>query len=134
MPAQSLGLLQTGYPLQLQRPTLVSAMTAFDSRGSGQFFWFSLHQVGRLACLSIRLLRPTDARPKPGRQERIHQGRHGEPAGPARERIDLFLPHVGHLTPRLAAKEAARHFCERPFLSDAWLSCAGTGELAPEIG
>src|SRR6266702_5402743 len=32
------------------------------------------------------------------------------------------------------SKEAARHFCERPFLSDAWLSCAGTGELAPEIG
>src|SRR5260370_2734473 len=32
------------------------------------------------------------------------------------------------------SKEAVRHFCERPFLSDAWLSCAGTGELAPEIG
>ena len=23
---------------------------------------------------------------------------------------------------------------ERPCLSDAWLSCAGSGELAPEIG
>jgi hypothetical protein len=31
-------------------------------------------------------------------------------------------------------EKAARCPGERPCRSDAWLSCAGSGELAPEVG
>jgi hypothetical protein len=50
-------------------------------------------------------------------------------------RITLKL-NYGKIPKResIAAQETGRpRFRERPFRSDAWLSCAGSGELAPEV-
>ncbi len=42
---------------------------------------------------------------------------------------------VGEASWNVIITREGRPSCrERPCLSDAWLSCAGSGELAPEIG
>jgi hypothetical protein len=38
------------------------------------------------------------------------------------------------LTRRSVTRKGRSRFHERPCVSDAWLSCAGSGEWAPEVG
>jgi hypothetical protein len=51
--------------------------------------------------------------------------------GPKEARLRRRPPPVGAIGEQQRGRPSFR---ERPFLSNAWLSCAGTGELAPEIG
>src|SRR5713101_4280008 len=58
------------------------------------------------------------------------------PASPLEQKTAYDVPRAsaGHHGMSCTTREGRPSCHERPCLSDAWLSCAGSGELAPEIG